>query len=81
MALILAMDDDPGLRDLLEETLGRVGHKVIAAANGRDLLVCAAHPPALPTAAQKSSMHGFLTPASLASGFCFAMAARRVFKA
>src|SRR5262245_31360114 len=48
MAVILVMDDHPGIRDMLEETLVGAGHQMFAATNGEEgLKLCNAHPPDL----------------------------------
>jgi CheY-like chemotaxis protein len=48
MAVILVMDDHPGIRDMLEETLVGAGHEMFAATNGQEgLHLCKAHPPDL----------------------------------
>jgi CheY-like chemotaxis protein len=48
MAVILVMDDHPGIRDMLEETLVGAGHTIVAATNGKEgLQLCNAHPPDL----------------------------------
>jgi CheY-like chemotaxis protein len=48
MANVLVIDDDPGIRDLLEGALADRQHHVISAANGRDgVQLCSAHPPDL----------------------------------
>jgi len=45
MAVILVIEDDPGLRDLLEEALSGAGHLALAASNGNDgVKLCSAHP-------------------------------------
>jgi len=36
MARILIVEDDPALREVLQLTLGRAGHAVLAAADGRE---------------------------------------------
>jgi len=36
MARILIVEDDPALREVLQLTLGRAGHTVLAAADGRE---------------------------------------------
>lgn len=38
MARILVIEDDPEVRELLEETLRRAGHEVLSAANGKDAI-------------------------------------------
>jgi two-component system nitrogen regulation response regulator NtrX len=48
MAVILIMDDYPGMRDMLEETLVADGHTVFAATNGKEgLELWSAHSPDL----------------------------------
>ena len=48
MAVILVMDDHPGIRDMLEETLVAAGHELFCAANGQEgIHLCDAHPPDL----------------------------------
>ena len=46
MAVILVMDDYPGIRDMLQESLNAAGHEVFAASNGQEgIILCNAHPP------------------------------------
>src|SRR5947208_389358 len=45
MARILVIEDDPGMRVLLEEALAGAGHEVLAAVNGKEgVLLFRAHP-------------------------------------
>ena len=45
MARILVIDDDPGMRDFLDEALTAAGHEVFSAANGREgVVLFRAHP-------------------------------------
>jgi len=45
MSRILVVDDDPEIRDLLQDCLRAAGHELIFAANGKDAVdLCAAHP-------------------------------------
>ena len=42
---VLVIEDDPGMRVLLEETLQAAGHEVLAAVNGKEgVLLFRAHP-------------------------------------
>jgi len=44
MAVILVIEDDPGMRDMLEGTLAAAGHEVVAASSGRNCVqLCSAH--------------------------------------
>ena len=48
MARILVIDDDPEIRDSVEETLVAAAHEVLTASNGKDgIQLCRAHPPDL----------------------------------
>jgi DNA-binding response OmpR family regulator len=45
MARILVIEDDPGMRDILEETLTPAGHEVWSAVNGKEgVALFHAHP-------------------------------------
>jgi two-component system, chemotaxis family, chemotaxis protein CheY len=45
MARVLVIDDDPGMRDFLQETLAAAGHEIFCAANGREgVALFRAHP-------------------------------------